>query len=289
MIHEYFEQRAYLGGKQCEFQCNPDCLRPGCAHPEMQVPVTIFDILGAATLRDEPVHAVFHKYYSLGVMPREGLDWIKSVSLKLKKPCPFLDNNRCSIYTVRPLSCILFPENFGADGTLKTLAAQSAYKDYLCLRTPFVVSRQRARTIRILEGMLQRELLISDSRLFDLSPFWIDFDNLQEELVHHSLDSSRSPRADGTDACAIIPFASFEAVFSETFAGCHPLNGLDLRIRQLDDFDQRKKIFSDLNDRKLLKSLARRNEDRPLVHKFVGGRLEARRQSLIPREHMFVW
>jgi Fe-S-cluster containining protein len=289
MIHEYFEQRAYLGGKQSEFRCNPDCSRPGCIHTEMQVPATIFDILGAATLLDEPVHAAYHKYYSLGVMPREGFDWIKSVSLKLKKPCPFLDSNRCSIYTVRPLSCILFPENYCADGTMKTLGAQSAYKDYLCLKTPFVLSRERARTLRILEGMLQRELLISDSLLFDLSPFWIDFDNLQEDLVHQSLDSSRGSLADGTDECALIPFASFEAVFRETFAGCSPLNGLDLRVRQLDDLDQRKKIFSDLNDKKLLKSLARRNEDRPLVHKFVGGRLEARRRSLIAREHMFVW
>jgi len=289
MIHEYFEQRAYLGGKQSEFQCNPECSRPGCTHPDMQVPATIFDVLGAAILRDEPIHAVYRKYYSLGVMPREGLDWIKSVSLKLKKPCPFLDNNRCGIYTVRPLSCILFPENYGVDGTIKTLAAQPAYKDYLCLQTPFAVSRQRARTIRALEGMLQRELLISDSRLFDLSPFWIDFGGLQEELLHHSTESSRDSGADGTDACGVIPFASFEAVFNETFVKCHPLSELDTRIRQLDDFDQQKKIFSGLNDGKLLKSLARGHEDRPLVHKFAGGRLEARRQSLIPREHMFVW
>jgi Fe-S-cluster containining protein len=289
MIQEYFAQRSFLGGKQSELHCNPDCSRPGCTRPEMQVPATIYDILGAAMLLDEPILNVYHKYYSLGVMPREGLDWIKSVSMKLKKPCPFLDNNRCSIYTVRPLACILFPENYRVDGTMKTLAAQSAYKDYLCLHTPFVVSRERARTIRTLAGMLQRELLISDSHLFDISPFWIDFGNLLEELVHHSSETSRSSGAEGTDTYDLIPFASFEAVFNETFVKCHPLTELDTRIGQLDDFDQRKKIFSGLNQRKLLKSLARRNEDLPLVHKFAGGRLEARRQSLIPMEHMFVW
>jgi Fe-S-cluster containining protein len=289
MIHEYFAQRTYLGSKQSEFQCSPDCSRPGCSHPDMQVPATIFDILGAAIFRDEPILAVYHKYYSLGVMPREGLEWIKSVSLKLKKPCPFLDNNRCGIYTVRPLSCILFPENYEIDGTLKTLAAQSAYKDYLCLQTPFGVSRERARTIRVLQGMLQQELLISDSYLFDISPFWIDFENLLQELVHHSHESPRASGADGTDESDLVQFASFESVFNKTFAQCRPLTQLDSRLLKLDGFDQRKKIFSGLNERKLLKSLARRNEDRPLVHKFVDGRLEARRQSLIPREHMFVW
>jgi Fe-S-cluster containining protein len=255
----------------------------------MQVPVTAFDVVGAAIHRNEPIEEVFQNNYYLGVLDRDGFDWIKSVSLKLKKPCPFLDRQRCSIYKVRPLSCILFPERQAVDGTLKTLAAQPHYKDYLCLRDPFSVPKQRARTIRTLARMFQRELVVSDSYLFDRSPFWIDFSNCVEELVRHSRGTSQKVQDTQSVSCVTIPLASFEVMFNNTFAGCTPLAELEARILRLADYDQQKKMFSDLNESNRLKSLARGDLDRSCVSRYVNGKLHVRKQSLIPLEVMFLW
>jgi Fe-S-cluster containining protein len=289
MIHDYFERRSHLGSLHSAFQCGHGCSRPGCTHPDMQVPVTVFDVMGSAIHRNEPVDEVLRKNYYLGVLERDGFDWIKSVSLKLNKPCPFLDHQRCSIYKFRPLSCILFPEYQAVVGTLKTLAAQPHYKDYLCLRDPFSVPKHRAQTIRTLARMLQQELAVSDTYLFDCSPFWIDFSNCVEELVRHSRETSHKVHDSESVSCVTISLASFEVMFNDTFAKCNPLAELEARIRRLADYDQRKKMFSILNETNLLKSLARRDSDRSAVYRYVNGELQVRRQSLIPLETMFLW
>jgi Fe-S-cluster containining protein len=289
MIHDYFEQRFYLGNLHSVFQCDHACSRPGCTHPDMQVPVTAFDVMGAAIHRNEPIQEVFQNNYYLGVLDRDGFDWIKSVSLKLKKPCPFLDHQRCSIYKVRPLSCILFPERQAVEGTLKTLAAQPHYKDYLCLRDPFSVPKERVRIIRTLARMLQYELVVSDSYLFDRSPFWIDFSNCIEELARHSRGTSHKVQGTQSVSSVIVPLASFEVMFNNTFAGCTPLAELEARIRRLADYGERKKMFSDLSESNRLKNLARGDLDRSYVSRYVDGELHVRRQSLIPLEVRFLW
>jgi Fe-S-cluster containining protein len=289
MIHDYFEQRSYLGNLHSAFQCDDGCSRPGCTHPDMQVPVTVFDVVGAAIQRNAPVPEVFLNNYHLGLLDRDGFDWIKSVSLKLNKPCPFLDHQRCSIYKFRPLSCILFPEHQAVVGTLKTLAAQAHYENYLCLRHPISVPKQRAQTIRTLARMLQQERLVSDTCLFDRSPFLIDFSNCVIELVSHSRETSHRVHDTQSGSCITIPLASFEVMFNKTFTRCTPLTELGARIRRLADDDQQKRMFSDLNDTNLLKSLARRDSDRSYVYRYVSGELRVRRQSLIPVETMFLW
>lgn len=39
----------------------------------------------------------------------------KGEVVELHMPCPFLKNNRCSIYRDRPLVCVLYPYQFGAN------------------------------------------------------------------------------------------------------------------------------------------------------------------------------
>jgi Fe-S-cluster containining protein len=255
----------------------------------MQIPVTVFDVMGAAIHRHESVQEVFQNNYYLGVLERDGFDWIKSVSLKLNKPCPFLDRQRCSIYEFRPLCCILFPEQQAVVGTLKTLASQPHYKDYLCVRNLSSVPKERERVIRTLGQLFQRERLVSDIYLFDHSPFLIDFSNCVNELVRHSHETSREVHDTQSGSCITIPLASFELVFNETFAQCSPLTKLESRIKGLVEDRKRKKMFSYLNETNLLKSLACRDSDRSNVHRYVNGELHTRKQSLIPLETMFIW
>jgi hypothetical protein len=255
----------------------------------MQIPVTVFDILGAAIQRNEPVEEVFRNNCYLGVLERDGFDWIKSVSLKLKKPCRFLDSKQCSIYEFRPSCCMLFPEHQSVVGTLKTMVAQSHYSDYLCLRNPFSVPRERVRVIRTLWQLFHQERLVSDLYLFDRSPFLIDFSNCVEDLICHARETSHQVHDTRSGSGIIIPLTSFELVFNQTYANCTPLKTLHGRLQGLAEDRKRKELFSDLNRPELLKSLARGDSDRSDVYRYVNGELQVRKQSLIPLETMFIW
>ena len=288
MIHGYFQQRSHLASAHSSFHCDPLCSRPGCASLEMQVPVTIFDLMGAAIHRGQSIGEVHDRSYAVGVLPREGFDWIKSVSLKLRKPCPFLENQRCTIYEVRPLPCILFPEYQAVNGTIRNLAARTEYLDYVCLRSPFGVSRERARAVRLLAGMLEREVIVSDFYLFGMSPFWVDFSSLTADMAQEADEQRPHGSRDESEADPVIPFEAFDRIFTKTFLQCSPLAGLDDRIRDLRRQDLRASMLHDLNDSKILRRLRRQNEDPSLVFQYVDGALVARRQSFTLREHMFL-
>jgi Fe-S-cluster containining protein len=254
----------------------------------MQVPVTIFDLIGAAVHKDKPLGTIYDESYFIGVLPLEGFDGIKSVAIKLRKPCPFLGGQGCSIYEVRPLACILFPECQAVNGTIKTLAVQTEYRDYSCLCSPFSVPRERARAIRTLAGMLQREVLVSDSYLFGRSPFWVDFSGVMEDFLQDSGEQPPWATHDDSQPSDVIPFEAFDRIFKRTFLQCPPFSRLDALIRDLDDHERTKAMFARLSNKELLADLAHAAEDRPLVFSYRRGVLEARRRSLIPREHMFL-
>ena len=97
----------------------------------------------------------------MGLLSNEREDWIRTVTLRLKKPCPFLENDRCSIYPVRPLPCILFPEYLVNEGTFEANARQDHFKDYLCFQRPIPLSPERATVMTQLKAMWRRESLIS--------------------------------------------------------------------------------------------------------------------------------
>jgi Fe-S-cluster containining protein len=75
---------------------------------------------------NELVFANYQRNYTLGLFPTEQNDWI--VSLGLKMPCPFLENDLCSIYPVRPLACVLFPEYLVCDGRFEVEAGNTGDK-----------------------------------------------------------------------------------------------------------------------------------------------------------------
>jgi Fe-S-cluster containining protein len=133
-LAEYLRHRADLASYKSDFHCDLTCTIPGCKNQDLQIPVSIIDLVGAAMHRDQSVSAIFPGNYSLGLLSNEREDWIRTVSLRLKKPCPFLENDRCSIYPVRPLPCILFPEYLANEGTFEANAKKDHFKDYLCFQ-----------------------------------------------------------------------------------------------------------------------------------------------------------
>ena len=120
----YFSARSLLADRHSQFTCHPDCSRPGCKSPLMQAPVTLLDILAAAAASQQPAGEAFHRHYSLGLTPVDSHRSIFRVTLKVQKPCPWLRNELCSIYPIRPLACMLFPESHALSGSCGLMAQQ---------------------------------------------------------------------------------------------------------------------------------------------------------------------
>jgi hypothetical protein len=218
----------------------------------------------------------------------EGQDWIRVVSLRLRKPCPYLAGERCSIYPVRPLPCMLFPENLAVDGTVQQKAEEEEFKDYLCLHRGFTVSPLRAEIITRLRETWNREWLLSSFYLFRYSPFYIDFSNLRAVLLDTARQLGLSARQDRARPGERLPFQAMEHVFLERFGECEPLAGVAGKIRGLDEPRERESFFRRARDGAFCRELSRRDDGGAVVFRFVNGRLRARRQSLIPREYHYL-
>jgi Fe-S-cluster containining protein len=273
-LADYLRIRAHLASQDSDFQCDPACARPGCKNQDLQVPVSLVDLLGAALHLGEPVSALNLRHYVLGVFSNDRDDWIRQVSLKLKKPCPFLDQDLCGIYPVRPLPCMLFPEYLVSRGTLAATAAKPQFRDYLCLRRPLHLFPARAKVVAKLRDMWERELLISGFYLFNHAPCHLDFSNLAREL-----EAGREQQP--------LPNQAMDTFFQERLAGFQPFQGVAEKIQHLDTQEGLAQFLQLLRDDLLVKKLRQDGDDRALVFRFVRGKLKARRRGIVPTEYKF--
>jgi Fe-S-cluster containining protein len=281
----YFRHRAHLASSESDFRCDPACTRPGCKNQNLQIPVSIVDLLGAAMHQEESVSANYQRNYSLGLCANERNDWIRRVSLRLKKPCPFLENDLCSIYPVRPLACVLFPEYLVYEGRFKAEAGKEHFRDFLCLQSPILLSPKRTAVVATLKRMWERETLISSFYLFNHSHCYIDYSNLAKELWQADKTQREAESKERPDHRGTIPIQVMEHFFQEHFAQCQPFDGVRAKISRLNSQEGQMQFLQFLQDDLLMKKLLRRGGDRALVFRFIKGRLKGKRRSLIQSEH----
>lgn len=67
-------------------------------------------------------------------------------SLILKMPCKFLKEGKCTIYSIRPMLCRLFPESLAVEDELNLEDLKGV--GYLCIDKGFTMSEQRKEWIR---------------------------------------------------------------------------------------------------------------------------------------------
>ena len=281
----YLRDRADLASYKSDFNCDPTCTRPGCKNQDLQIPVSIIDLLGAALYRDQSVSATYQGNYSLGLLSNEREDWIRTVNLRVKKPCPWLENDRCSIYPVRPLPCILFPEYLVNEGTFEANARQDHFKDYLCFRHLIPLSPERAKVMARLKRMWKRESLISSCYLFHHGGCHLDFSNLIQELSHEARSRREAESAGELEPLRIIPNQVMEHFFLKHIAECQPFAGVSEKIYHLDNREGEAEFLQLLQDDRLMKTLNQCGDDRALVFRFAKGKLQAKRRSLSPPEY----
>jgi Fe-S-cluster containining protein len=286
-LEEYLRHRADLASYRSDFHCDPACTRPGCKNQDLQIPVSIVDLMGAALHRDQSVAVTYPGNYSLGLLSNEREDWVRTVSLRLMKPCPFLENDRCSIYPVRPLPCILFPEYLVNEGTFEANAGKDHFKDYLCFQRPIPLSPDRAQVMTRLKKMWQRESLISSFYLFNHGGCHIDFSNLIKELSHEARTRSEAESAGELEPLRIVPNQVIEHFFLKHIAGCQPFAGVSAKIHQLDTREGQAEFLQLLQDDRLMKKLKQCGDDRALVLQFVKGKFQTKRRSLSPPEYKY--
>lgn len=281
----YLHHRAQLASSESDFHCDPACSRPGCQNQDLQVPVSVIDIMAAAGHQRQPISAIYHNHYSLGLLANGREDWIRMVAPRLQKPCPFLQNDLCSIYPIRPLPCILFPEYLANEGAFEANARKDCFKDYLCFHRPLLLSPERAQVMTKLKRMWEREILISSFYLFHHGLCHIDFGNLLEELA----DEARSQREaeERLEPLRIISNQVLERFFLKHMAMCHPFAGLGEKISHLETREGQAELVHLLQDDLLIKKLKKNGADRALVYQFLKGKLKARRRSLCPPEYKF--
>jgi Fe-S-cluster containining protein len=282
----YLRNRAYLASFQSDFHCDSTCTRPGCKNQDLQVPVSIIDLVGAAMHRNEPVSVTYKNNYFLGLIATARENWHRVVTLRLQKPCPFLENDRCHIYPVRPLPCILFPEYLVHEGTIQTHARKELFKDYLCLQEVIPLSPERAEVITQLRRMLVRESLASSFYLFNRGAYHIDFSKLIKELTD-AAKSQREEELTGGLPLRIIPNQVLEHFFLEHIGTLQPFNGVTEKIHHLDTQEGQEGFIQYFQDDLLIKNLKTCEDDRAFVYRYVKGKLQAKRRSLSSPEFNF--
>jgi Fe-S-cluster containining protein len=283
----YFRTRAHLASSESDFHCDPACTRPGCKNQNLQIPVSIVDLLGAAMYQDGSVSANYQRNYCLGLFADERNDWIRRVALRLKKPCPFLINDLCSIYPVRPLACVLFPEYLVYEGRFEVEARKEHFRDFLCMQRPILLSPRRAEVIGRLKKMWEREALISSFYLFNHSHCYIDFSNLTKELLETDKTLRDAESKERPDPQGTIPNQVMEHFFQERIAECQPFAGVSAKISRLNNQEGQMQFLQFLQDDLLMQKLLRSGDDRALIFRFIKGKLKGKRRSLIPSEYKF--
>ena len=285
-LADYFRTRARLASAGSDFHCDPDCPRPGCKHPDLLLQVSIVDLLGLAGQLEESVATVYRRYCSLALFTDGRTDLLRMVALKLQRPCPFLAEDLCGIYPVRPLPCMLFPEYLAAEDKLAATAQEEHFRDYLCLHRPLLLSPERAKIMARLKQMWVRETLFTSIYLFGQGPCYLDFSNLARELRQQA-KAGMAPEAAENLAPGALPHSALQSFFEEQLAGLEPFAGVEAKLEALDNLETQEQFLKLFQDDLLFNQLQQSRDDRALVWRFARGKLKAKRRSLLPKEYNF--
>ncbi len=153
-----------------EFRCIDGCVRC-CTDKGMPLELTISDFERIRNHLGLSGEEMFNKYCEImwNMIPYT-YTFIPSVGLRFS--CGFLKENRCTIYSLRPIHCRMFPENLVIDPGLDAIDVfkNSGYK---CIDADFEVSPERRKEIKKMMR-LNEELLRETVDFFENPNYCVD-------------------------------------------------------------------------------------------------------------------
>lgn len=173
MLDAWLSEKANLYTKDSSFRCRDGCVCPGC-RGDLLVNVSLVEVSVLSNHLDRPSLEVIEHYCHVAPFVQHDFRTAR-VHIVFHKPCPFLAvTGRCSIYTVRPAACALFPESL----SLRTGRDESFNggdpNHYPCI-DPFAdVSGQRKDALTALTRMHRNEVYSGEIYLFGQAGFTVD-------------------------------------------------------------------------------------------------------------------
>jgi Fe-S-cluster containining protein len=181
-MEQYLEERSMLFNVWSTFSCPDSCERMGCKEPSLHVSISLVDLVAISLISGQKAAEVFKEQVKIGFDPiYENEPWIGRISLELKKPCHFLDEKKCSIYSRRPIACVLFPEYYSIVEHPELILQKEIFQNYPCIQKPCSIPLQRKAVLQQLWKMSLKEIFLSDFYLFGVSPFIIDLKSIAGE------------------------------------------------------------------------------------------------------------
>ena len=226
-VQPYLAERSILFNRWSTFSCPDSCERLGCKEPRLHVSISLIDLVALSLTSGRRAMELFRRDVKIGFDPIHGSEpWIGRLCLELKKPCPFLDGKKCSLYRGRPIACALFPEYRFLVDSPKRIPQEGIFQDFPCIQKPCSISPRRRRALQQLLGVFGKEVFLSDFFLFGISPFVINLKNVAGEGLEGI------PVAE--NGKTTLPHQWFEEIISQRLSQGGHLDDWEARLRKLD-------------------------------------------------------
>lgn len=276
MPHKYFQYQHRLAETASDFRCPSECDAPGCWRDDVNVEVTLFDLIRLSLDLDVPVSKLFFQRCHIGLENMEINPRYKRLLLKLKKPCPFLKETRCEVHGAKPLNCILFPEYHYIKGLFSELASRPIFDRFPCLKREIIVSERRANALRKLKKMGIKEEALANYFLFGVPSFIID-----SKPMTHLLKREKTSKKPFT-------MRDYNRLVHERLKPTGFFDNIEKKVFILDEMSGAMRLFDQLKDDTLMDPLVAEMMEPETVFKIQRNRVKRLKRYLRSPEVIFM-
>jgi len=276
MIERYFQYQADLAATERNMLCPEDCDAPGCWMTEVVVGVSVFDLIRLSLALNTSVSSLFSNHCRFGFQCNELNPRYLNLSIKLEKPCPFLQKARCGAHRFKPFDCVFFPEVHQIAGVLPELAKRPVFKKFPCLKSKITVSDPRSQALKELKKMSTREEALSWYFLLEVPCFIIDTKPLVKQLKKSGLKSKS------------FSAGYYHRQLHEKLKSTGLFDGIMDKVTRLDTRQEMESLFSQLENKPLIKALVEKKARPEIVFRIDGNRLKPMKKHLQRPEIIFM-
>jgi Fe-S-cluster containining protein len=276
MLERYFQYQADLAATERNMLCPEDCDAPGCWMTEVVVGVSLFDLIRLSLALNTPVSSLFLNHCRFGFQCNELNPSYVNLLIKLEKPCPFLQKARCRVHSFKPFDCVFFPEYHQIAGLLPELANRPVFKKFPCLKSKITLSDQRSQALKELKKMSNREEALSCYFLLEIPSFIIDTKPLVKQLKKSGL-KSKSFSAE-----------NYHRHLYEKLKSTGLFDSIMDKVTRLDTRQEMERIFSQLENKTLIKALLEKKARPEIVYRVDENRLKPVKRYLQRSDLIFM-